>query len=224
MATSFPGSLDSFVNPSGSDALDSVSVPHATQHADLNDAVEALEAKVGVDGSAVTTSLDYKVAQQGLVLIKTQAIGSAVSSVTVSDAFSADYDNYKIIISIDNSSVSFAELKLSLGGITFNYYSGGLEVFWGSFSSFTNHFAEGPEANFKIGYQDSGATVCIVELQNPFSSTSRTSISALQSPQTGSLTMMGFVDSIASATSVIISPDSGTISGGTIRVYGYNNG
>ena len=163
-------------------------------------------------------------ANQGLILVKTQTIGSAVSSVTVSDAFSADYDNYKIIISIDNSSTSFAELKLSLGGITFNYYSGGLEVFWGAFSSFTNHFTEGPEANFKIGYQDSGATVCIVELQNPFSSTSRTSISALQSPRTGSLTMMGFVDSIASATSVIISPDSGTISGGTIRVYGYNNG
>ena len=33
-----------------------------TQHADANDAIEALQAKVGVDGSAVTTSLDYKVA------------------------------------------------------------------------------------------------------------------------------------------------------------------
>ena len=65
MATSFPGSLDSFVNPSGSDALDSVSVPHATQHADLNDAVEALEAKVGVNGSAVTSSHDYQLANIG---------------------------------------------------------------------------------------------------------------------------------------------------------------
>ena len=160
-------------------------------------------------------------ANQGLILVKTQTIGSAVSSVTVSDAFSADYDNYKIIISIDNSSTSFAELRLSLGGITFNYYSGGLDIYWGAFSQL---FTEGPEGEWKIGFQDSGATVCIVELQNPFSSTSRTSISALQSPRTGSLTMMGFVDSIASATSVIISPDSGTISGGTIRVYGYNNG
>jgi hypothetical protein len=60
MATNFPSSLDSFTNPSGTDAMDSVTVPHATQHADLNDAVEALQSKVGVDGSAVTTSLDYK--------------------------------------------------------------------------------------------------------------------------------------------------------------------
>ena len=63
MTTNFPTSLDAFTNPSATDAMDSVTVPHATQHADLNDAVEALQAKVGVDGSAVTTSLDYKVAQ-----------------------------------------------------------------------------------------------------------------------------------------------------------------
>lgn len=61
MATNFPSGLDSFTNPSATDSMDSVSVPHASQHANLNDAVEALEAKVGVDGSAVTSSLDYKV-------------------------------------------------------------------------------------------------------------------------------------------------------------------
>ena len=63
MASNFPTSLDTFTNPSSTDAMDSVSVPHATQHSDLNDAVEALEAKVGADSSAVTSSLDYKVAQ-----------------------------------------------------------------------------------------------------------------------------------------------------------------
>ena len=62
MATNFPSGLDSFTNPSATDSMDSVSVPHASQHANLNDAVEALEAKVGVDGSADTDSLDYKVA------------------------------------------------------------------------------------------------------------------------------------------------------------------
>jgi len=60
MATNFPASLDTLTNPSASDTLDSP--PHDEQHADANDAIEALQAKVGVDGSAVTTSLDYKVA------------------------------------------------------------------------------------------------------------------------------------------------------------------
>jgi hypothetical protein len=61
MAISYPTSLDNFTNPTSTDTMDSVTVPHATQHANINDAVEALEAKVGVDGSAVVTSLDYKV-------------------------------------------------------------------------------------------------------------------------------------------------------------------
>ena len=61
MATNFPGSLDSLTNPNSGDTLSSPS--HSSQHADANDAIEALQAKVGVNGSAVTTSLDYKVAQ-----------------------------------------------------------------------------------------------------------------------------------------------------------------
>ena len=61
MAINYPTSLDTFTNPTASDAMNSVTVPHATQHSDLNDAVEALEAKVGIDGSAVATSLEYRV-------------------------------------------------------------------------------------------------------------------------------------------------------------------
>ena len=61
MATNFPASLDSLTNPTSSDSLNSPS--HSAQHANSNDAIEALQAKVGVDSSAVTTSLDYKVAQ-----------------------------------------------------------------------------------------------------------------------------------------------------------------
>jgi len=59
MATNFPSSLDSFTNPTAVDTLDSP--PHDTQHADANDAIEALQAKVGVNGSAVATSHDYKI-------------------------------------------------------------------------------------------------------------------------------------------------------------------
>ena len=53
MATNFPTSLDSFTNPSAADALDSVSVPHADQHANLNDAMEAVQAKLGVGAGTV---------------------------------------------------------------------------------------------------------------------------------------------------------------------------
>lgn len=59
MATSFPSSLDSFVNPSGSDALDSVSVPHAAQHANLNDAMLAVQTKLGVGAGTIGTWTAY---------------------------------------------------------------------------------------------------------------------------------------------------------------------
>lgn len=54
----FPTSLDSLTNPASTDKVSIVS--HAGQHANANDAIEALEAKVGADASIVTTSHDYK--------------------------------------------------------------------------------------------------------------------------------------------------------------------
>ena len=61
MATSFPVSLDELINPQASDSVQSPS--HSEQHADANDAIEALQEKVGVDNSTDTNSLDYKIRQ-----------------------------------------------------------------------------------------------------------------------------------------------------------------
>lgn len=58
MAINYPTSLDNLTNPVSTDTT--TAVDHALQHSNTNDAIEALEAKVGIDGSAVTTSHDYK--------------------------------------------------------------------------------------------------------------------------------------------------------------------
>ena len=65
MTTNFPTSLDALTNPTSSDTL--ASPDHASQHSDANDAIEALQAKVGVNGSAVTSSLDYKITKRPVV-------------------------------------------------------------------------------------------------------------------------------------------------------------
>jgi hypothetical protein len=64
MATSFPEDLDNFSNPAATDSLSG----HAAQHANANDAIEALQAKIGIDGSTDQNSIDYKIAtlEQGL--------------------------------------------------------------------------------------------------------------------------------------------------------------
>jgi len=59
VTTSFPSSLDNLVNPESTDSL----TGHAQQHSNLNDAVEALQTKVGANNSLVTTSLDYRLSQ-----------------------------------------------------------------------------------------------------------------------------------------------------------------
>lgn len=58
MSTSYPGAIDTFVNPLPTS--DTVIVPHSTQHTNINDSVLALETKVGANASAVTTTHDYK--------------------------------------------------------------------------------------------------------------------------------------------------------------------
>jgi hypothetical protein len=61
MAISYPTSLDSLTNPdhSSGDKLNTAGVLHDQQHANANDGVEALEAKVGVNRSTVTSSHEY---------------------------------------------------------------------------------------------------------------------------------------------------------------------
>ena len=60
MATNFPTSLDN-LDPTRGTANDKLSQPsHVTHHTNEDDAIEALQAKVGVNNSAVTSSLDYK--------------------------------------------------------------------------------------------------------------------------------------------------------------------
>jgi hypothetical protein len=56
MAITFPTSLDAFSNPASGDLL---STGHALQHANLNDAVEALEAKVAIGNTVLGAWIDY---------------------------------------------------------------------------------------------------------------------------------------------------------------------
>lgn len=51
MATNYPTSLDTFTNPSAGDSLNSPS--HSAQHADINDAMEAVQAKLGVGAGTI---------------------------------------------------------------------------------------------------------------------------------------------------------------------------
>lgn len=61
MAISYPTSIDTLTNPLATEVLGTTAtIGIAALISNLNDIVEALEAKVGIDSSATTTSHDYK--------------------------------------------------------------------------------------------------------------------------------------------------------------------
>ena len=222
MATNFPASLDTLTNPTSSDSLSSPS--HSAQHANVNDAVEALQAKVGVDSSAVTSSLDYKVAQlegrdtAGLVHISRTTVGSAVSSVTVSGAVSADYDNYQVIVSGGVSSV-ITGLSMYLDGLTSGYRYAYQFEFWngtpvskGASTSDTkwSTCGEGTPTSLKMNMM----------LMSPFLSKEKTITFAHSG--TNVVTRGGGSNAdTTSRTGFVVFPNLGTLTGGTIDVYGY---
>jgi hypothetical protein len=174
----FPASLDSLTNPTSSDSLNSPS--HSAQHANSNDAIEALQAKVGADSSAVTTSLDYKVAQleaisHGKILQVvsttktdpfTASLGAgAFTSVTgLSATITPTSASSKILVMVD---VNGAQATTSQGHITIRLLRGATEIGSGgasgsrttAFSATRMNYSEvGNAVSTSGAYLDSPAT------------------------------------------------------------------
>jgi len=159
----------------------------------------------------------------GLWLVKTQTIGTAVSSVTVTGAFSADYDNYKIIVSGGVGSTS-SSLGLRLSASATGYYAG---LIYGSYSGATANFL-GVNNGTSFTYSGVGTTQSLamnIELLNPFATkTTGISNAYIDTATAGAAgTVTGFHNSATSHTAFTILAGAGTLTGGTIRVYGYRN-
>ena len=82
MPTNYPNSLDILINPTASDSLNSDIVPHAKQHSDLNDAVEAIQTVVGINpaGSHLTIKDRIIAVEQS---ISEQSVLNGLTDVTI---------------------------------------------------------------------------------------------------------------------------------------------
>lgn len=158
----------------------------------------------------------------GLQFIKSQTIGSGVSSVTVSDVFSSTYDNYHISVSGGVTSTATG-MRMTLGSTTTGYYSSGLYVAYNSSSVVGFNTSNGGFYGF--GYAGTNVITGATYLQNPFASKETVFHSLIAETNTVGLTVLrnGFLNNTTSYTAFTIAPDSGTFTGGTIRVYGYLN-
>ena len=156
----------------------------------------------------------------GLWLVKTQTVGTGVSSVAVTGAFSADYDNYKIVYT-GGSGSAVNNLQLLLGSTTTGYYG------FGTYGATTATTVIGINDNnaARFGYIGGGGPygeLADIDVLNPFT-TNQTQVSAFITVATNFGFYGGRLADFTSYSSFTLRPDTGTLTGGTIRVYGYRN-
>lgn len=98
MATSYPEAKDTLTNPVAGDSLSSPS--HSQQHANANDAIEALQTKVGIDGSEDINSIDYK-----LSTLESQVNSIGDLTTTTETIFGLEGNNDSIVSGIEMKTV-----------------------------------------------------------------------------------------------------------------------
>jgi hypothetical protein len=152
-------------------------------------------------------------------------IGSAVSSVTVDGAFSSKYEAYMIIIS-GGAGSGTASLRLRFGATVTGYWYG---VIFGAGYNTASGTAGQSATNTGVyidfmGYMSANGITAEIMVNSP-QLAKRTIVSATLAPHADNLSYgwtNGVVPNNTQYTSFNILPSSGTMTGGTIRIYGFN--
>ena len=176
-----------------------------------------------LEAAQLNSNFTYVEGIGGLQLVKSQVIGTTVGSVEVTDAFSATFDSYLITVTGGVGS-STQLLGMQLGSTTTGYYLGGYTVTYSN--SISTATANNNTAAFLRAGISSTNSICLnVNLLNPFLAkvTHANSSYILATTDGNAGNFSGFLNNTTSYTAFTLTPASGTLTGGTIRVYGYAN-
>jgi hypothetical protein len=169
--------------------------------------------------------LDIDMDSVGLWRIATQTIGVGVSSVTVSNVFSADFENYKIVVSGGTGSAQPQFLTMRLAGLLNDYVWAQKGVTYAGVASGAGSGASATE--WRVGYIANSGAGMNIDLFNPFTTGIRAMFvgsSASSSTTFGQYKFGGVATDTASSTGfTLLTTGGATISNGRIMVYGYNN-
>lgn len=186
----------------------------------VKDGATAIEAL----GDAIDATV-FGLGGSGLTLISTTTIGSGVSAASVNDCFSATYTNYRVIVKPNAySTADVLKMRFRVSGAdnTSNDYRYGGVSFGTSFDPYY-------DANYGTNnitlhrYGRANGTHLVMDIFNPFATNYTTLTSTSAEVGTGPRlnNLAGGFLLTTSFTGFTIFPDGGTISGGTIKVYGY---
>jgi hypothetical protein len=171
--------------------------------------------KTFTTGEVLTASdTNTYLANSGLVYITSATIGTAVSSVTVSNCFSSTYDNYKIVAFGGTGSTNQA-MVMTLNGSTASYYS--LLALWTFAGAQTNIGAANVAGWSYIGESGQSQTIN-ADVFGP----NLAKFTQFNAHYIGSIYgVTGGYHGVASAYTGFTISVAGTMTGGTITVYGY---
>ena len=160
-------------------------------------------------------------AYPGMKLVKKQTIGTGVSSVTVTGAFSTTFENYKILVSGGVASTGNYSL-ITLGSTSSGYSQ---KSWYGSYSDNTIAGAGYSASSSWVGQLkgSTNALNCNIDLIGPFLS-KPTGIDYQTKQYAGGGIVesgSGFLNDNTSYTAITFATNTGTWTGGTIYVYGY---
>jgi hypothetical protein len=172
-----------------------------------------------VAGSVLTAAQMNSI---GLWLIKTQTIGTAVSSVTVTNAFSTDYDNYLIRVTGGVGSTTL-DVRMTLGATVSGYYYGGGYTDYSGTG--TGVFRGANAAFWRVGAASTSSISVEMTLKSPFLADETIFSSQLPDMITGGAAIWsnGYLANTTSYTDFTFTPSTGTLTGGKISIYGYRN-
>ena len=182
---------------------------------------------VGANGTVLTadsttaTGIKWAAAGGGsaVALVAAQAIGTGVSSVTVTNAFSTTYDAYKVfLIGCTSSVASGNAIKIQLGAATTLYYYGGCFT---SYNSTASGIGGSNVDGWIAGALENPASSLEMEIFQPFQALPTYFSANNTFPASRAGRTDGCQNSNTSFTDLKISPQAGTFTGGTLYVYGY---
>jgi hypothetical protein len=122
----YPTGYDAFTNPAGSDPLNTSGAKlHSTQHGQVNDAIEAIEAELGLSpsGSEATvaarlTAIEGSIGGGGggLVLVDSGTFSASSSVSLPTGTFDSTYDDYLVTVRATGSTNILCGARLRASG------------------------------------------------------------------------------------------------------------
>jgi hypothetical protein len=172
--------------------------------------------------SAVQGQLDGKqaAASTGLVLITTQSF-SAVSSVSINNCFSADYDNYRILWDAVNPSGAYdVSVRLRSGGSDNTSAIYGRQSIYFYATTVGTDYNDNQRAWVSTSPHDTSGGAAVIDIFNPAAS-SATRMNVVGG-RAGSGKVGFFLAASFAADGFTFYPTSGSLTG-SVYVYGYRN-